>query len=76
MAGIFSNKNAGDPTQVDLRPRLQADADQAVDDNTTKNSSIRLTWQASPRNKFGVWWDEQMTCQSCIGGGAAGALAR
>ena len=49
--------------------------EQAVDDNTTKNSSIRLTWQASPRNKFGVWWDEQKTCQSCVGGGAAGSAA-
>jgi hypothetical protein len=72
VAGIFHNRNAGDPTKWTYDPDFSR---QAVDDNTTKNSSIRLTWQASPRNKFGVWWDEQMTCQSCIGGGAAGSAA-
>ena len=76
VAGIFINKNAGDATKWTYDPDF---THQAVDDNTTKNSSIRLTWQASPRNTFGVWWDEQMTCQSCIGGGfsggASGALA-
>jgi hypothetical protein len=76
VAGIFINKNAGDITKWTYDPDFSR---QAVDDNTTKNSSIRLTWQASPRNKFAVWWDEQKTCQSCIGGGfsggASGALA-
>ena len=72
VAGIFINKNAGDPTKWTYDPDLNQ---QAVDDNTTKNSSIRLTWQASPRNSFGVWWDEQMTCQSCIGGGFAGGAS-
>jgi hypothetical protein len=76
VAGIFINKNAGDITKWTYDPDYSK---QAVDDNTTKNSSIRLTWQASTRNNFGVWWDEQKTCQSCIGGGfsggASGALA-
>jgi hypothetical protein len=75
VAGIFLNRAAGDPNRWDYDPGNE----QAIDDNTTKNSSIRLTWQASPRNKFGVWWDEQKTCQSCTGGGfsggASGALA-
>jgi hypothetical protein len=76
VAGIFRNKNAGDVTKWTYDPDYN---DQAIDDNTTNNSSIRLTWQASPRNKFSVWWDEQKTCQSCSGGGfsggASGALA-
>jgi len=72
VAGIFINRNAGDPTKWTYDPDYSR---QAVDDNTTKNSSIRLTWQASPRNKFSVWWDEQKTCQSCVGGGAAGSAA-
>jgi hypothetical protein len=72
VAGIFINKNAGDPTKWTYDPDFNQ---QAVDDNTTKNSSVRLTWQGSPRNKFSVWWDEQMTCQSCVGGGAAGSAA-
>jgi hypothetical protein len=71
VAGIFLNRAAGDPNRWDYDPGNE----QAIDDNTTKNSSIRLTWQASPRNKFGVWWDEQKTCQSCTGGGAAGSAA-
>ncbi len=61
VAGIFVNRNAGDITKWTYDP----DSTTGGDDNTTKNSSIRLTWQASPRNKFGVWWDEQKTCQSC-----------
>jgi hypothetical protein len=72
VAGIFLNKAAGDVNRWDYDPDF---SQQAVDDNTTKNSSIRLTWQASPRNNFGLWWDEQKTCQSCIGGGALASAA-
>ena len=49
---------------MDLRSRLHK---QAVADNVTKNASLRLTWQASPRNKVAFWWDEQVTCQRCEG---------
>ncbi len=69
VAGIFRNKNAGDITKWTYDPDSN---DQSIDDNTTNNSSIRLTWQASPRNKVAVWWDEQKTCQSCTGGGFSG----
>jgi hypothetical protein len=71
VAGIFLNRAAGIASRWDYDPGDE----QAVDDNTTNNSSIRLTWQASPRNKVGIWWDEQKTCQSCTGGGAAGSAA-
>ncbi len=70
VAGIFINKNAGDLSKWTYDPDY---SQQAVADNTTKNGSIRLTWQASPRNKVQGWWDEQVTCQRCIGGGVAGA---
>ena len=70
VAGIFRNKNAGDITKWTYDPDYN---DQSIDDNTTNNSSIRLTWQASPRNNVAVWWDEQKTCQSCNGGGVSGA---
>ena len=70
VAGIFINKNAGDLTKWTYDPDL---TQQAVADNTTKNASIRLTSQLSPRNKVQFWWDEQLTCQRCIGGGVAGA---
>jgi hypothetical protein len=72
VAGIFINRAAGNVNRWDYDPDFSR---QAVDDNTTKNSSIRLTYQASPRNNFGFWWDEQKTCQSCIGGGALASAA-
>ncbi len=64
VAGIFANKNAGDATKWTYDPDCNQ---QAVADNMTKNASLRLTWQASPRNKVSFWWDEQLTCQRCEG---------
>jgi hypothetical protein len=63
VAGIFANKNAGDATKWAYDPA----GPQAIADNITNNASGRLTYQASSRNKFGFWWDEQMTCQRCEG---------
>ena len=69
VAGIWENKNANNPLRWDYDPDFSR---QAKDDGTWKNSSIRLTWQATLRNKFQVWWDEQVNCQSCINSGLAG----
>jgi len=69
VAGIWANKNANNPNAWHYEPDYNR---QAKDDGTWKNSSIRLTWQATPRNKFSVWWDEQVNCQSCINSGLAG----
>jgi hypothetical protein len=66
VAGMWENLNAGDPTKWTYAPNLSG---QAVDDGTWKNGSMRLTWQASPRNKFNFWWDEQSVCQHCLAGG-------
>jgi hypothetical protein len=71
VAGMFENKNAGDPTKWTYEPDLNR---QAIDDGTWKNGSLRLTWQATPRNKFNVWWDEQVVCQHCVGGGSRTGL--
>jgi hypothetical protein len=71
VAGMFENRNAGDPTKWTYDPDPSR---QAVDDGTWKNGSLRLTWQATPRNKFNVWWDEQTVCQHCIGGGSRTGL--
>ena len=65
VAGIFLNRNAGDATKWTYDPGNE----QAIFDNVTKNASLRLTWQASPRNKVSGWWDEQVTCQRCDGKG-------
>src|SRR5262249_54175751 len=68
IEGMYYNLNAGDPTKWTYAPDL---ARQATDDGTWKNLSLRLTWQASPRNKLNLFWDEQDLCISCIGGGTA-----
>lgn len=66
VAGMWANQNAGDPTKWTYEPDFDR---QAVDDGTWKNTSLRLTWQATARNKFDFWWDEQAVCQHCRGGG-------
>ena len=43
-------------------------------DSSWKNVSTRLTWQASPRNKFNFYWDEQRNCTLCNDGGTADHL--
>ena len=72
VAGLWENRNAGDPTKWTYDPDLSR---QAKDDGTWKNSSIRFTYQATPRNKIGIWWDEQVNCQSCINSGASGGAS-
>jgi hypothetical protein len=60
IAGMFANANLGDPTKLTYvadksRPAIQA--------GSWRNGSLRLTVQATPRNKFNVFWDEQHPCQ-------------
>jgi hypothetical protein len=69
VAGMWENRNANNPNAWHYDPDFSR---QAKDDGTWKNASIRLTWQASLRNKFQFWWDEQVNCQSCINSGLAG----
>ena len=73
VAGLWANRNAGDNTKWTSDPDLDR---QAKDDGTWKNSSIRFTYQATPRNKIGIWWDEQVNCQSCLNSGASGGRQR
>jgi len=56
VPGMFYNKNAGNPQAwaVDFdRSR------QAFNNNLERQGTIRLTWQATPRNKFNFHWSEQ-----------------
>jgi hypothetical protein len=68
ITNMWFNRNAGNPAawtyDADLSRR-------AIDDGTWKNTSLRLTWQATARNKFNAYWDEQRKCDGCIGGGNA-----
>src|SRR5207247_7152824 len=59
VASMWVNKNAGDPTKWTYDPDKNR---QAVDDGTWKNGSLRLTWQAPPRNNINVWSSVQYSC--------------
>jgi hypothetical protein len=53
---MFYNKNAGNPNSwvVDFDRSKQA-----FNNNLERQATIRLTWQATPRNKFSGHWSEQ-----------------
>src|SRR5687767_6639788 len=59
VSGMFANRNAGDPT------KWLYEADPTRQSRTAGSWSVaalRLTVQATPRNKFNVYWDEQKPC--------------
>ena len=70
VAGMFFNKNAGDITKWNYEPDL---ARQAFSDDTLWSTALRLTYQASQRNKFNIFWDEQQRLTNELGGGSATA---
>jgi carboxypeptidase family protein len=68
IPGMFFNNNAGNPNEwsVDFdrsRP--------AFSDGPDRNGIGRITWQATPRNKIGVYWSEQYNASAIKGGGGA-----
>jgi hypothetical protein len=67
ITDAFFNKNAGDPTKWTYEPDLSR---QSYSDGVWKNTSMRLTWQASQVNKVTLYWDEQNECRNCEGGGS------
>ena len=68
VPGLYVNKNAGNPNAWTYDPDLSK---QAFSDLVNKTHIARLTWQALPRHKFGVFWNEQFTGTSVRGGGTA-----
>ena len=64
---MFANLNDGDPTKWTYVADTSRPAVYAASFRTL---SLRLTVQATPRNKFNVFWDEQMPCE---GGAAPGS---
>jgi len=67
VAGMFDNLNAGDPTKW----TYVSSGSQSRDDGTWKSFNVRGTWQATARNKFSFYEDQQWLCTSCMGGGSA-----
>src|SRR6202043_148407 len=68
VAGMVDNLNAGN---TNAWTYLADQTSQSRDDGTWKSFNVRLTWQASPRNKFSFYEDQQWLCTSCMGGGSA-----
>jgi hypothetical protein len=63
-ANQFTNLNAGDASKWLYAPDLN---NPGFSDRTWENVSGRLTWQVTPRNKIGGYWDEQWVCRKCEG---------
>ena len=59
IPGMFANKNVGDPAKRTYEADLSRPAKSAGSWTVT---SLRLTTQATPRNRVGVFWDEQRPC--------------
>ena len=69
VPGMFYNKNAGNPNSwvVDLDRSKQA-----FNNSLERQATVRLTWQATPRNKINAHWAEQYNDANYgEGGGAA-----
>ena len=67
VPGMWWNNNAGNPNAwtVDFdRSR------QAFNDTVERQGTMRLTWQATPRNKINVHWSEQYNSANKKGGGS------
>lgn len=73
VPGMFANANAGDPTKWTYVPDTSRPAVLAASYGIT---SLRLTAQATPRNKFSVFWDEQRPCEGGAAAGFAGSACR
>jgi hypothetical protein len=59
VAGMYGNKNAGDPTKWSYVEDRSLEVRNA---NDKKSATIRLTGQLTPRNKVGMYFDYQKTC--------------
>ena len=71
QASVFFNANANEPNQY----RYVNSGEQAVLHQDQQIYQARLTWQASPRNKFGTTYDQENYCGCPFGlTGAGGAL--
>jgi hypothetical protein len=63
-ANQFYNLNVGDPAKWLYAPDTTRPG---FSDRTWENVSGRVTWQVTPRNKIGGFWDEQWVCRKCEG---------
>ena len=59
-APVYFNKNAGNANLWTYEADLSRKP--AATENEIKNGSVRATWQATPRNKFAVFYDNSRVC--------------
>ena len=63
-SNVYYNLNAGNAATWLYAPDF---THREYSDRTFENASARVTWQATPRNKIGGFWDEQSLCRTCAG---------
>ena len=68
VGGRFANLNAGNPNAWTYVPNP---AEQATDVLSQRSVNGRVTWQASAKNKFSVYYDDQGRCWCNYSGGYA-----
>ena len=61
---MYYNLNAGDASKWLYAPDVTR---REYSDRTWENGSVRLTWQATPRNTFTAFVDAQALCRTCTG---------
>ena len=61
IPNMWANRNAGDSTKWTYESDRSREA---VAAGGWQTQNLRLTTQATPRNRFGVFWDEQLPCES------------
>ncbi|HET9830049.1 MAG TPA: carboxypeptidase regulatory-like domain-containing protein [Vicinamibacterales bacterium] len=64
ILNVYHNLSAGDPTKWNYAPDF---SNPGLYDRQYENYTPRITWQASPKNKFSFSWDEQPVCRTCSG---------
>jgi hypothetical protein len=63
VGGVFANLNVNNPNAWTYSPDLN---NPGIFDLKTWDANGRITWQATPRNKFAVWYDTSGFCR-CVG---------
>src|SRR5215475_2555290 len=64
ILNVYYNNNAGNPNAWTYAPDFNRPG---LFDRQWENYTPRITWQASPKNKFSFSWDEQPVCRTCTG---------
>ena len=73
VPGMFANANAGDPTKWTYVADTSRPAVLAA---SYRMMVMRITAQATPRNKFVLFWDEQRPCEGGAAVGFSGSACR